>query len=332
MKQGPLSVLVLHEAIDAHARPDELDALVQVRQVSTAMQDLGWLVSTLATGLDLEKTLAYITRQQPDCVFNLVESLAGDGRLIHFVPAVLRQADTRFTGSDSDALYMSSHKLLAKNLMRQNGIMTPDFFTRRGHSGNGEAEGKDRKWIVKSVWEHASFGLDDGCVVDGVTAALARIEACRQRHGGEWFAEQYIDGREFNISVLEKDGQVQILPMAEIDFEGYPQGKPKIVDYAAKWDENAPEYKSTRRVFPVLPGKLQQAMQDAIQQCWSCFGLDGYARVDFRVDAAGMPFVLEVNANPCLARDAGLYAAAQQAGLSFEQLVEHIVQSGVHAG
>lgn len=330
MRQEPLSVLVLHEALDAGARPDELDALVQVEQVSAAIRQLGWAVSTLATSLDLAATLAAIHATKPDCIFNLVESLAGDARMIHFIPALLRKSRVPFTGADSDAQYLSSHKLLAKNLMRQHDIPTPAFFTR-----DGDTKETGHAWIVKSVWEHASFGLDDGCVVDSVAKARTRIEECRHRHGGEWFAEQFIEGREFNLAVLENDGenagQPLILPMAEMTFVGYPQDKPKIVGYAAKWDQSAPEYHATQRVFPTLDDNLRQALQNATKQCWKYFGLSGYARVDFRIDGAGLPWVLEINANPCIAQDAGFTAAAAQAGIPFEQLVEQIVRAALQA-
>ena len=71
------------------------------------------------------------------------------------------------------------------------------------------------------------------------------------------------------------------------------------------------------------------ALQQDVLACWEGFGLSGYARVDFRVDAAGKPWVLEVNANPCIAADAGFIAAAHRAGIALEQVVEHIVQAAL---
>lgn len=327
MRPAPLSVLVLHEAIAAGARADEMDTLVQAGQVVAALQQPGCRVSALATGLDLAGTLASIRQSNPDCIFNLVESLAGDGRMIHFIPALLHSADVPFTGSGSDAIYLSSHKLLAKNWMRLHGIATPAFFM----PGDGASDSATQ-WIVKSVWEHASFGLDDGCVVSSVSAAQARIEKCAQRHGGDWFAEQFIDGREFNISILEQQGQPLILPIAEMTFVDYPQGKPKMVGYAAKWDEQAVEYHATRRVFPALCAELRETLVQTVERCWRNFGLKGYARVDIRLDAAAVPWVLEINANPGLAQDAGYAAAAREAGMSYEQVIDAILQAALHSG
>ena len=323
MNKPPMTVLVLHEAIGADARADDLDTLTMVEHVSAALRQLGKQVSSLQTGLDLDATLASIRAQKPGIIFNLVESLDGDARMSHFIPTLLRTAGLVFTGSDGDAIYLSSQKQMAKNWMRLNGIPTPASI------GRGVAsQHADGRWIVKSLWEHASFGLDDGCVVDGSEAAQGRIEDCVNRYGGEWFAEQFVDGREFNISVLEQDGQPVVLPIAETGFSDFPEGKPKIVGYAAKWDEDAPEYLATPRTFPALPGSLYEALTQVVRKCWTCFGIRGYARVDIRLDGHGNPWVLEVNANPCLSRDAGFAAAAQRAGIGYEPLIEAVVAAG----
>ncbi len=324
MSKSRLSVLVLHEALAADARPDELDALVQVREVRAALASLGHDVDTLATNLDLESLRSAIAARRPDCVFNLVESLAGEGRLVHLVLSVLEAASQRFTGSGADAMLLSSHKLLAKKWLRLHGIATPDWF----EPGAAPQSGKGR-WIVKSVWEHASFGLDDGCVVDSAEAAEARIRHSAGLHGGDWFAESFVDGREFNVAVLEINGRPEVLPIAEMTFVGYPDDKPRIVGYAAKWDAAAPEYHATQRDFESVSERDRKRLANAALDCWNAFGLAGYARVDFRMDAEGVPWVLEVNANPCLSADAGFVAAAAEAGLPQVDIVDAVLRAGV---
>ncbi|MCW8926490.1 MAG: hypothetical protein OQJ84_09550 [Xanthomonadales bacterium] len=324
MSRDALNILVLHEQIGPDARADELDTLAQAEQVAAVLRQSGDQVVTMPAGLDLDTTLASIAKLGPDCVFNLVESLGGDGRMIHIVPALLSTAEIPFTGSSGEAIFLSSQKQLAKQWMRLNRISTPACLT-EGAPGH---DGIDR-WIVKSRWEHASFGMDDNCVVSGTAAAQARIELCAGRHGGEWFAEQFVDGREFNVSILEVDGQPRVLPIAEIGFVGFPPGKPKIVGYAAKWDVDAPEYHATPREFPILNAGLSNALTQLARKCWKSFGLRGYARVDFRLDAQGTPWVLEVNANPCLSRDAGFAAAAHGADFTYEQLIGLIVEAAL---
>lgn len=313
------SALIVHESIGTDARPDEDDTLAQVTHVSAALKESGWAVSVLAADMNLADLQREIARQKPTLVFNLVESLGGDGRLIHFVPTLLQLFRVPFTGSGADAIYLSSQKRLAKRLMRAQGIATPADF------GPGEAYfGENTSWIVKSVWEHASLGLDDGCVVNSLAAARKRFRSCRAQHGGEWFAEAYIDGREFNLSLIEVNGQPELLPVAEMTFVDYPTGKPRIVGYAAKWDETAPEYSATQRVFGKLPVPELDVLRNVALQCWTVFGLRGYARVDIRMDSMGKPWVLEINANPCLTPDSGFVAAAQASGRSYKQLIDLI--------
>jgi D-alanine-D-alanine ligase len=112
-------------------------------------------------------------------------------------------------------------------------------------------------------------------------------------------------------------------------FVDYPVEKPKIVGYAAKWNSNADEYHATQRRFPALSDPEQHALQDVARRCWTLFGLRGYARVDVRLDRQGVPWVLEVNANPCLSRDAGFVAAALEAGIRYRQVIEMILHAAM---
>ncbi len=313
-------VVVLHEAIAVDARPDELDALVQVEETSAALERLGFAVSTLAAGLDVESWLGELRSRRPDCVFNLVESLSGDGRLITLVPTILAAAGMPFTGSDADAIYLSTNKLLAKHWMTMHGIATPAWVA--SSKVSGAATGP---WIVKSVWEHASLGLDDGSVVHNKKSLTARLAYSKRCFGGEWFAERYIDGREFNVSLIEEHGKPRVLPLAEIRFEGFAADKPRIVGYDAKWNSDTVEYRNTPRIFPDLDDKTASRLEALAKKCWQLFKLRGYARVDIRVDRRGMPWVLEINANPCLSSDAGFFAAATRAGITFDSVITAIM-------
>jgi D-alanine-D-alanine ligase len=321
------SVLVLYEGLGAGARPDELDTVVQAGQVCEALEKLHWAASSAEVGLDLGRTLDRVQEERPGCVFNLVESLNGRGELIGVVPALLESAAIPFTGSGSDAINLSSQKILAKRWMRLHDIPTPDWLT-AAEAADGRREG-NRTWIVKSLWEHASLGLDDASVVQGHVAARDRISHCQATHGGAWFAEQYIDGREFNISIIEQNGQPSILPIAEMTFVDYPPDKPKIVGYPAKWDESAPEYAATRRRFAALEPAERERLEAVSKQCWALFGMRGYARVDIRMDSRSTPWVLEVNANPCLSRDAGFAAAAIEAGFRYSQVIDMVLHAAI---
>jgi D-alanine-D-alanine ligase len=181
---------------------------------------------------------------------------------------------------------------------------------------------------VKSVWEHASIGLS-GSSVASDRQSLAEELQRRAGRGRDLFVEAYVEGREFNLALLEgPGGQPQVLPPAEIEFHSFPETKPRIVGYAAKWESGSAEFAQTPRRFdfPDPDRDLLERLRELALRCWQLCDLRGYARVDFRVDLAGRPWVLEVNANPCLSPDAGFLAAAERAGLSPTEVIRRIVE------
>ncbi len=199
-------------------------------------------------------------------------------------------------------------------------------------------------YIIKPIHDHGSFGIGPDSIVcpDGAGSVLAALAERERRLDRPCFAERFIDGREFNLSVLAGPGGPEVLPPAEILFVGFPADEPRIVDYAAKWEPASFVYRNTPRRFD-FPGSDRALLRELCklaEACWHVFHLGGYARVDFRVDADGRPWVLEVNANPCLSPDAGFAAAVERAGYAFPEAVERIVADalagkrhavGVHA-
>jgi D-alanine-D-alanine ligase len=304
-------VALLHDAAAAAGRPDSSDTLVEAQAIATACATLGYDTAILPVGLDLGALEQALTALAPAVVFNLIESLEGRGRLLHVAPALVESLDLPLTGCSALALAATSDKLAAKTLLTIADLATPAVF---GAAGSGTGP-----WIVKSVHEHASLGIDDSSVADG--AAVAGVLAARgAAFGGRWFAERFVAGRELNVAVIAAPTGPRVLPVAEICFEGFPADKPAIVGYAAKWDTGSFEYRNTERSFDVEPALAARAQRLALA-CWRLFALDGYARVDFRVDGSGMLFVLEVNANPCLSPDAGFAAALAHAGVGYVEAI-----------
>jgi D-alanine-D-alanine ligase len=322
-----MNVVLLHDAITPDSSTDEADVLVQVDAIRGALAELGHSSSALAMTLDLSAAAASLARLKPDLVLNLVESLGGQGRLIHLAPALLDSLRIAYTGCPTDAVYCTSNKLLAKRLLKGAGANTPPWFTLAELSNAAPAD--PARYIVKSVWEHASRGLDEDSVLsaEGPVPLKSALESRLPSLGGEGFVERFIDGREFNLSMLAG----QVLAPAEIDFAAYAPGKPRVVGYRAKWAPASFEYQHTPRrfEFPASDHGLLDDLKRRATACWALFGLRGYARVDFRVDEAGRAWVLEVNTNPCLSPDAGFAAAVERSGLSFTQAIDRILRASM---
>ncbi len=324
------------EACGAQAlpRPDQEDTLLQAQAVEATLRSLGAEVSLLPVSLDLAMARQQLMERAPDVVFNLVEELAGDIRLAPLATALVEHLGIACTGTGTAGLVLAGDKVGCKRVLLTAGVATPAWVT-----ATDSGTFVPGRYLCKAVHEHASFGMDDTCLVDAhaVDAVRERIAACAAVHGGAWFAEQFVDGREFNVAVLRgKNGEPVVLPPAEMLFEGFDAGRPHIVGYAAKWDTTAPEYTGTVRAFSLTENdSLCRALVRATEACWHAFGLAGYARVDFRVGGTGtaadpyIPYVIDVNANPCIAPDAGLAAAALEAGMTYSDLVRAVVAAAV---
>jgi D-alanine-D-alanine ligase len=314
-----MKVLVLHSDVPPEAPPEDQDTLIAAEAIAEALISRGHEAQLAAFVAD--RLRALIAARAPEVVFNLVEAIEGKGRLAYLAPQMLDEIGVPYTGTDAEALIATGDKPRAKRLFRKAGIPTPDWSEPPGWEGLAEG-----RWMVKADDEDASLGLDDAAVVDA-SAVRARADACTARYGGHWFAERYVDGREFNVSVLEENAGPRVLPIPEMTFEDWPEDRPRIVGYGAKWAEHTFDYTRTVRAFGVeaREPELARALRDLSERAWTLFGLKGTARVDFRVDETGRPLVLEVNPNPGIAPDAGLAAAAERAGLSYAELIERIV-------
>ena len=279
--------------------------------------------------LDVKETLKKITEIKPELVFNLVESIDGQGRLIHLAPSILDAMNMAYTGAGTDAIYTTFNKILAKQMLKGARIPTPFFVT--PENARHRKSPLCNPGIIKSVWEHGSWGIGYDSVVFPKThdQLLQEMDRRKDQLGGACFAEAFIEGREFNLSLLAKNGNgiPQVLPPAEICFENYPQDRHKIVDYKVKWESESFEYLHTVRSFdfPDHDRPLLDKIIKIARECWKLFNLKGYARVDFRVDENDNPWVLEVNTNPCIAPDSGFVAAAGKADLTFTRIIERII-------
>ena len=333
-----MKIALLHNDVPHEASAADRDVLVQRDAVAAALSRLGHQVSVVACSLDLSATKQALIAQRPQVVFNLVESLDGTDRLMTLVPLLLDALAIPYTGATSRSMLATSDKLYAKQKFQASGLPTARWYTSEAgwsDGGDGPREGtvgRAARLIIKAVWEHASFQMHDDAVIDlpcGVTDAdLAAILRTRtEALGRPLFAEQFIAGREFNLSLLAGEADPQVLPPAEIDFSAFPPDQPRIVGYPAKWDEGSFEYVNTPRRFDFDDGDrpLLDKLRDLATQCWHLFDLRGYARVDLRVDADGRPWILEVNVNPCLSLDAGFAAALDRAGIAYDQALGQIL-------
>lgn len=317
-----MRVVIVHQELAPDARADERDVEDQVAAVSEALAALGHEVRVVALPDDLSPRALLAAR--PDVVFNLVESVRGEGRLAHLAPELFDRLGLRYTGNGAAATLLTNSKVAVKRALREADLPTPSWFELEELSCAAVAPGR---YILKSVWEHGSLGIEADAVQDvrGPADLRVALEARLPRLGGEGFAERYVHGREFNVALLARAGGVEVLPLAEIRF-GFADG-PHIVGYRAKWACGSDEEVATPRTFEhaAADAPLRERLRALARATWERCGLSGYARVDFRVDATGQPWIIDINTNPCLTAGAGFQAAVERAGLDMPSAVERIV-------
>ncbi|MBN1309449.1 MAG: hypothetical protein JXA18_16135 [Chitinispirillaceae bacterium] len=317
-------ILIVHNRVGDTPTEDENDVIVQTTAVAAAINRLGWRAETLPLTLDLKEGSTLIASKAPDCIFNLVESLDGDDRFAVAAPILFESLHIPYTGSSPATLAATSNKCVAKKIMRAAGIPTP----RWQPSLNAAFRPEFFPFIIKSANDHASIGISDDSIITSAGDWQRWVDCGGAEQRREVFAEEYIHGREFNLSVLQRIGDtITVFPPAEISFTAFPAEKPHIVGYAAKWEKGSFEYAHTSRLFSRDPqdAALHERLKATAHACWDLFSLAGYGRVDFRVDAAGKIHVLEINANPCLAPDAGFVAACGKCGIGFDAIVKELV-------
>lgn len=305
-------------------RPDEADTAETAHAILAALGRLGHSPRLVTLGLDLG-LLEALAAERPRVVVNLVEAIRGDGRLAWLACPVLDHLGLAYTGSGTAAYHATTSKLEAKRVLAGAGLPTPRWWTQDAPPPDGV------RVIVKPVMEHGSLGIDSESVIEGAEA-VRRLMARRARtFGGAFFAEAFCAGREFNIALLEAPSGPRVLPIPEMRFGGYAPGRPQIMDYAAKWEPGDPAYQGSGGRFgleasdPALAARLGELAREV----WSAFGLAGYARVDLRLDETGEPMVIDVNANPCLAPDAGFFRAVHQSGLGYDAMIAAILDAAL---
>ena len=311
--------LIIYNEPGADALPDELDVLDQVNFIRKTLQSVGYSVSQRGITDNFFIELSVIAGEKYDFVFNLVESLGKKAEILYFIPALLNMHHIRYTGCPVEATFVTASKVLARKIMLSNNIPVAGGYkvSEFGRLTEG------RKYILKPIWEDGSLGITEESVFTFTGLVPAILNGKNDEH---WFIEEFVDGREFNVSVLGGQKGPEMLPPAEMLFHNYSDDIPKIVSYKAKWVEGSFQYENSKRNFPDdISNKLLNNIRSAALGCWHTFGLKGYARIDMRVDSDENVYVLEVNANPCISPDSGFISAGVQAGYSHTDIIVRII-------
>lgn len=319
-----MKVVILH---NEGALEPPVDPVIE--QLSGALRELGHETETVIIDREIDAVVVDLRRLVPDLVFNITESYREKSALDSNIAALLNLLECQYTGSSPSGLMLAGDKSLTKKVLRFHSIQTPEFATL--YRGAVDWAG-DLTFpvIVKPPHEDASLGITSASVVYEIKDLFGRIDELQSEYQTPVLVEQYIEGREFYVGVLG-NAKPEALPVIELDFSGFPADRPRIASWNAKWGEDGEgsgaEFAGTNSIFPKnLDEELVARMQQVAVESFNALRLRDYARIDLRVASSGEIYVIEVNPNCYLEREAEFSRAAKEHGLEYTALIARLVE------
>jgi D-alanine-D-alanine ligase len=319
-----LAITVIHDAPVKDGKGVERhDAAVD--HVAAALTAKGHKVTLFATPGEVTAFIDGLRATKPELVFNLVESFGDNVQMDVHVGALLELMNVPFTGADPGGLFMAQDKVLTKKLLQFHGVKYPQYLT---FALDRIETGGNIKFplFVKPARADSSLGITKASLVTDFKSLIERVAFVHDTFGGTALVEEYIDGREYYVSVI---GHLtpRALALVEMDFSGLPPNEPPVASYDAKWNTRTRAYKGTKSVIATnITEELKSRVLAVAREAYLATQMRDYGRVDVRVTKGGDVYVIEVNPNPYLARDAELAMAAEHSGLPYEELLEQLVE------
>ena len=291
-------------------------------QVAAALRRCGHRVRLLGFRNDLGALLAGLVAEPSDVVFNLCERFGGNCSLDAAVTGMLEMLGLAYTGSPPAALWLARDKAKTKHVLAGCGVPVPRFF--EVPTAQPMAHCSLRyPVIVKPLEEDASVGISLKAIVNSFEAVAERVALVHRRYGAA-IVEEFIEGRELYVGVMGDPPQA--LPAREMLFHGDTPARARIATFRAKWDWDYRKQHGIRnRRALKMPANVQQHLSDIAVRSFVALGLRDYARVDVRLSADGIPYVIEVNPNPYLAWGEDMSESAASVGLGYSQFLESLV-------
>ena len=300
-----------------------LSVLEAVEAVHQALLELGYHVIRVPLLPPLEQAEGELRALHTDLVFNLFEGFCGYPETEALVPEVLSEMEMPCTGCPGPVLRLALNKAKAKAILKDAGILTPDFQLLSPEIIHTFQ--LSYPCIVKPCCEDASHGLSPESVVNDFVALERQIRVVSDSYGGCALVEKFIDGREFNATVLG-NSECTVLPVSEIAYS-LPPGMPRILTFGAKWEPDNLYFQGTRPICPAEIGaEERQCIAETATAAFRLLSGKGYARVDMRMDKEGQVNVIEVNPNPDISPGYGAARQAETAGMTYAQFIEKIVE------
>lgn len=299
--------------------------------VSATLRELGHEVRPLGVVDELTPIRRAVAEFEPHVVFNLLEEFAGLPELDQHVVSYLELLGVAYTGCNPRGLVLARGKGIAKKLLTYHRIATPAFAVFRRNRRVRRPRSLTFPLIVKSLVEEASMGISQASIVETDEKLEQRVAFVHDSIGTDAIAEQYIEGRELYSGVIG-NRRTKVLPTWELIFENLPAGSAPIATEKVKHDVAAQKRWGIFHAPADLDSSIEAKVTRITRRIYRILSLDGYARIDYRLTPDGELFFLEANPNPEIAHSEELASSAEDAGISYPELLERIVRLGLRRG
>ena len=324
MKQCHSKVTVLYNEItslqckDDQAILSEQGAKEDAKIIAKALVSDGYRAAIFKLTQD---NLRDLSKVKTNLFFNLCDGIGNLSKTEHKVPEILDQMNLPYTGANASSLILTTNKVLTKKIFEQEAIPTPAYAVFEAVP-DSLPKGLAFPLFVKPVAEDCSLGIDANSFVENLSDLKRKVRYLLEKYQQPVLAEEYIAGRELNVTVIGNGKEARVLPISEIIFGKFYVGKKKFVDFKAKWLENSLFYRNT---IGVCPAKISKSLANKIERLslkayFACGGRD-YARIDMRLSRENVPYFLEVNLNCDISPGMGASRSAKAGGLSYTQFI-----------
>jgi D-alanine-D-alanine ligase len=302
----------------------EWDSAETIDAVASALSAYGEVIRLEATA-DFP---ARLRAEQPDIVFNIAEGLHGANREAH-VPAICEFFNVPYSGSDPFSLSLCLNKARTKDFLSAHGIPNAPFFLIENEADLRALPSRRLTFplFLKPVQEGSSKGITEKNFVRTVDELEAQARFLLEMYEQPVLAEAFLPGAEFTCGVLGNGSEAQVLPLVGMNFRALPHGALPVYGFEAKWIWDTRDEPLEIFECPALiSADLQSAIEDVVLRAYRVLGCRDWSRVDVRIDAAGVPNIVEVNPLPGILPNpednSCLPKAARAAGIDYDSLIQ----------
>ena len=314
----PISVAVLYTAF-------EKETVDVMEQINAALTSRGHMVRIFSVNSTNWRSAIKVSG---DVVVNLIEDDVTDWKLWAGVGKQLELMGRPQVGFSLRAIRNSLNKLYMKRKLLNHNLSTPEFRVIRKKSSIHQVRGLEYPLIVKPARQHSSFGIAQDSVVIDENELIERAKFLFKRFKGEVLIEEFIEGREINVTVIGNGRRLAVLPYAELNFRGEFSDMWHVYSYDAKWNPKSWEYYSVPIICPIVfPNKIEKEIDKLVKSAFRTMYCRDIVRFDLRLDEKLKPYIIDLNVNPDLngGDEEGCWRAAKACGWSYADFIETLV-------